>query len=928
MAGDGRRARRSFDLRTWLAGVDPGLTRLRLAAIAVTSMIVAVVVVAALRALLDPSEPVTVLLFTGVLAMVSNLAVNEPTLPRRRTTTALLILPAAASTVAGAFVAPYPIASAVSFVAVMVVAVWVRRYGPRGFALGMAAFMPFFFTQFLKVAPAQVPWLLIAVVVGVSSTLLLRGVVFAERPARTLRRMVTAFRARAHALVGEIDDVLVELPREGPDEGDLESVRKARARLQEVALLVEDALEQTTAGRVWPGLDDDTLALRVADAELALERLSVVVRRLALPPADGPPEPLDPVVVGGAAHRRGPPAHRAGGRHRPGDDPRGGRGRPRRGGRARRRHPRGRGARAAHRLRHPPGGRRDPPRAARRPVARLGAGAADAGGGTPSPDALADRPEPGSTVDVPERRPAEDDVRPEEEPPRPAGGIAVTTRQAVQVGVAATLAIVVSESIAPSRWYWAVIAAFVVFAGTNSRGDLLTRGWGRVVGTIGGVVAGMGLAALVGDNQVLSLVLLFVGVFLALYLVRISPAMLAFWITAVLALVYGLIGQFSVEVLLLRIEETAIGAAASVVAAFLVLPRGTRAAFGEAVGELVDAIDQVLADATDRLVGRATATSRRESVRAMDDALVTLRQRAQPLAAPLARRRARSSYQRGLRVLVVCDVYARSLARSADRLTDPSWAATLVPASEQVRANLDGLRDVLVRGKRASDGGQVRARSAERLVDAAEEHAARSADDPHRRTAMLGVARLLRRIDQAVVGLAIDLGAAEDLDEDQSPEHRRQRGGGEHPVRVVVVAHPPEVGQARVGAGGVLDGPVGARRPVRAPAVGAQDPVGPLEHRGVVGAARDAHGHPGRRAVVRGVQPAGLGRADAQADGEPDLEVVVGERGEQLPGALGERRPGQRPLGLLVADRGRAGEHPVHRAGGRDPCARAARPRG
>ena len=89
MAGDGRRARRSFDLRTWLAGVDPGLTRLRLAAIAVTSMIVAVVVVAALRALLDPSEPVTVLLFTGVLAMVSNLAVNEPTLPRRRTTTAI-----------------------------------------------------------------------------------------------------------------------------------------------------------------------------------------------------------------------------------------------------------------------------------------------------------------------------------------------------------------------------------------------------------------------------------------------------------------------------------------------------------------------------------------------------------------------------------------------------------------------------------------------------------------------------------------------------------------------------------------------------------------------------------------------------------------------------------------------------------------------
>jgi hypothetical protein len=132
-------------------------------------------------------------------------------------------------------------------------------------------------------------------------------------------------------------------------------------------------------------------------------------------------------------------------------------------------------------------------------------------------------------------------------------------------------------------------------------------------------------------------------------------------------------------------------------------------------------------------------------------------------------------------VLVVCDVYARSLSRVADQVTDPTWAPTLDPAAAQVRANLDALRDVLVRGKRASDGGQVRARSAEGLVDAAEEHAARTADDPHRRSTMLAAVRLLRRIDQAVVGLAIDLGAAEDpddLDDDggQSPSTAASAG--------------------------------------------------------------------------------------------------------------------------------------------------------
>jgi hypothetical protein len=785
----GRRSGGSLDLRTWFAGVDPGLTRLRLASIAVAAMVLAVVVVAAVRALLAPAEPVTVLLFAGVLAMVSNLAVNEPDLPRRRVTTALMILPAAASTVAGAFVAPYRIPAAAAFVAVMVVAVWVRRYGPRGFALGMAGFMPFFFTQFLRVAPAQVPWLLVAVVVGISSTLLLRGVLFAERPARTLRRMVTAFRARAHALVGATDAVLADIGKGGPDEGDLEALRRTRARLQEVALLVEDTLEQTTAGRVWPGLDDDTLALRVADAELALERLSVVARRLALPRPDEP-DAIDPVVV--AALRTGlrhlQTALESGQGHvaileAANDaraavaglvaDTRPGRERVQRTAFAVRRV-----ADAIHHAQVDAPSRRPDGGAPR--VAPLRPPPPPAGGG-PAADALADRPD--SRDLAPDQRPGpasdrpEDDVRPDAAPAPAggAGGIALSTRQALQVGVAATLAIVVGESIAPSRWYWAVITAFVVFAGTNSRGDLLSRGWGRVLGTIGGVVAGMGLAALVGGNTVLSLLLLFGCVFLALYLVRVSPSMLAFWITAVLALVYGLIGQFSVQVLVLRIEETAIGAAAAVVAAFLVLPRGTRAAFGEAVGEVVDAMDRVLGEATDRLVGRRTAAPAREGVRAMDDALATLRQRAQTLAAPFARRRARSSYQRGMRVLVVCDVYARSLARLADHAVDPGWAATLDPASDRVRANLDGLRDVLVGGRRASDGGQVRARSAERLVDAAEEYAART-DDPHRRASMLTAARLLRRIDQAVVGLAVDLGAAEDDLDDQAPSTASSAG--------------------------------------------------------------------------------------------------------------------------------------------------------
>ena len=43
-------------------------------------------------------------------------------------------------------------------------------------------------------------------------------------------------------------------------------------------------------------------------------------------------------------------------------------------------------------------------------------------------------------------------------------GLALSTRQAIQVGIAASLAIVVGELVSPARWYWAVLTAFFVFA--------------------------------------------------------------------------------------------------------------------------------------------------------------------------------------------------------------------------------------------------------------------------------------------------------------------------------------------------------------------------------------------------------------------------------------------------------------------------------
>ncbi|WP_433800825.1 FUSC family protein [Actinomycetospora sp. CA-084318] len=797
-------------LRTLLVTADPGLARLRLASVAVASMAIAAGLVAWGRATLAPDEPVTVVLFAGVLAMISNLAVNEKTVPRQRVTTALMVLPALASTTVGTLLSPHRVVADVVFVAVMVGAVYVRRYGPRGFALGMGAFMPFFFTQFLQAKPPQIPALCVAVLIGLGTTLLLRGVLFAERPERTLRRLVDAFRARAHEMVLRVDDVYAAA-QDGPGHrpgaeheqvGDavLERLYRARRRLNETALLVEDQLEYSAADRVWPGLENDLLALRVVDTELGLERLGVAARRLVRADDVQRPSPLALTALRtGLTHLARATDRRVPHRQILSElaDARGavaglvadtGRGHER-------------VQRAAFAVRRIADSveyaQRDLPA---RPgeamtggivlpgVPRSSAASPVAVAAEPAPDGIAHgRPDTTSGGRAPGRSDPSSGTERDATGGDATGsgatdrdrGLLLTTRQSIQVGVGTTIAIGLGELLAPSRWYWAVIASFVVFANTASRGDLLSRGWGRVVGTVGGVAAGMALAALTAGNQVVSLVLLFACAFLALYLVRVSPGMLAFWITAVLALVYGLIGQFSVQTLVLRIEETLVGVLASVVAAFLVLPKGTREAFGEAVEDFVDAADTVLEAGVATVLGRgAGGPAALESARDMDTALATLRARTKPLLVNTPKRRGRSSHRRALRVFTIVDHYARSLARTGAELGSdptPGWAPTLEPALAAVRANLDGLRDVVVRGKRRSDGGQVLVHSAEELVDRAEEQAARS-QDPRRRNDALVITRLLRRVDQAVVALAIDLGAAADDEDDQSPSSRARAG--------------------------------------------------------------------------------------------------------------------------------------------------------
>jgi uncharacterized membrane protein YccC len=685
-------------LRNALVASDPGLLRLRLAGTATASMVASLGVMTGIARL--TGQPVTAVLLGVIVSMVAAISVNDPEPGAQRLTTVLLPAPAAAAVSLGTLLAGHRIVADVVFVAIMVVAVYVRRFGPRATALGQVGFQSYFFTQFLGARPEQLPWLVLALVVGTACTLVLRGVVFTERPERTLRRTVAALRARAATVVDGVRDAVAagRLPK---PEG--RPLRLRLARFNETALQVADILERADTEQAWPGVSNRTLALRIFDAELTMERLVGAAEHLVCSEHPLGPDERAALLAAlaqlrdqlGVVEVPDPLASRDG------DSP------------ARRL------SAAIHRA----------------SLTMFETGSRDA----PELAAIEDL----GSDDEPDQDAADD------------RGLRTSTRQAIQVGVATSLAIVVGEFISPSRWYWAVITAFIVFTNTTSRGEILSRGWQRIIGTLAGVVAGVGVAVAVGGNVVVSLVTLFCCVFLGFYLMRVSQGLFMFWLTAVLALLYGLLGRFSIDVLLLRLEETAAGAVIGIAVASLVLPSSTRGTVSGHVAEFLSGLDKLIDAAVRVLVGLDAAGGQRllAQARKLDQTLLTLRTAARPLTTGLAGLAGRGGFRRTLRTLAACDRYARGLARLATKAPGSPGAArsALTCAADAVRANVCALRALL-----GQPPDRVELTDTTGLLDAAEDL---SADSEH-----AAAVRFLRRLDGAVTGLAIDHGAPRPAD--------------------------------------------------------------------------------------------------------------------------------------------------------------------
>ncbi|MGW0700054.1 FUSC family protein [Streptomyces sp. NPDC002867] len=275
--------------------------------------------------------------------------------------------------------------------------------------------------------------------------------------------------------------------------------------------------------------------------------------------------------------------------------------------------------------------------------------------------------------------------------PLPGRGLArPTTRQAFQAAAACALALAAGQFVSGDRWYWAVGTAWWIFVNTASRGETLIRGFRRVVGTVTGILAGLLVAVPVAGAPGPTAVLVAVCVFGIFYTAAPSYSWMMFFVTVMAGLLYGLLGVLHPGLLLLRLEETAVGALGAALAVALVLPVTTHTATDAWIRRAVRCVHDCTTTAARRLAGDETADPAPLAAE-LELLLGRVRLSLAPLVHPLSPLRARKA--RARRVIELLDVCAREVRGLAAVAADAqaSHDARLAAACGRVEAAVHAL---------------------------------------------------------------------------------------------------------------------------------------------------------------------------------------------------------------------------------------------
>jgi hypothetical protein len=576
-------------LHLLLAASDPGGFAARTALRAALALAAAALLLLAFGAYVG--DPILLAIVGGEIAMMTSASVSDATMRGQRVTLALSVLAAAGAVSLAVLVGPFPSLAVAVLCGLVFVVVLVRRIGPRGMAVGLLAFMGYFLALYVGAKPRQLPSMLAAIAFGGAVAWVVHFYLVRERRDRVRQAVLRSFRARVLLLL----DALARDAESGARSSRRwRRIRRSTGRVGEVALALEQAVgyggdpPPPEPVRAWVSsllhaeVAVDTLVeavhglARLETSPESRRRLAHMVRLLGAWIGDGDANARDEAI---RIHEEGT---------------------ARRSEAERAKHPelwlRLRGAMTTLGASRPWDA--FPPLEGAR--SGVSAGTFRAGGG--------------GAAGV--------------------SGMSPDLRLAIQATIAVALSVAAGRAISGERWYWAVLAAFVVFIRATTVGETFSRAWQRILGTLVGVAIGLGIAIAVGHRPWPAAMVGLVAIFFAYYLMRISYSGMIACFTIALALLYEEMGRAPVGLMGLRLLETLAGATIGVVVSAVVLPahseRRVRALAAGVLRAATDALDRAITPGV-----RPESDARlHEEIRDVDRALAELRNALRPLWGP------------------------------------------------------------------------------------------------------------------------------------------------------------------------------------------------------------------------------------------------------------------------------------------------------
>lgn len=583
------------NLIDWIHSVDPALSRARMGARVTLSIAISVGLLVLVHLHLLALAPIAFGLAI-ILSIEGGVAVRDTTPRGQLLTRALGALAALASMSSAIALEEHRYLSDITFLLIVFLASLARVYGPRGFAVGMFAFTSYFISAYLNPDYHQLPGAALALLVAVLVSHGVRSFLLPDNRGRDLLEAMIAMQGRANDILVRLALLAREHVTTDEDRAELMQLQE---RLKEVSLMAEGLLPRNADGM----LDESNAAVMdvaaaIFDLHLGTESAVVlsVYNTAPFGLVHAVLEGKDEAVDHWLELRDDTPDKHL------------------------------RETINAFTLLHRIRSRfaRVIEEGMRDQFRRLA---------PPAPDRSAAR------ADFSLKNPV--------------------VRAALQITIASGIAMVFGLMLSRERWFWAVLTAFLVFTNTKSRGDTAIRALQRSVGTMLGIAAGLCLASLIQGNMVASVVAAAIAIFCAFYALQASYAVMTFFVSIVICVVYGLIGSLTTELLILRVEETLIGAVAGTAVAFVVFPARTRETLEGALDRWYDALAQLLEAAR----AGASGNDLMERSRQLDLAYRDLAQAARPIGTSWSIVTKPGHVRQTLAVFLGCTYWARMFAR-------------------------------------------------------------------------------------------------------------------------------------------------------------------------------------------------------------------------------------------------------------------------